>query len=213
MEKNNGNKKIEELSEVHPNMVTMKSKIFKTFVYIIGMMGMMMMQGCEKEIESLLEYGAEAGATVKQVDIDVIVHIHPSSLKYFDYCIIYSDNNGMEYRDTIRDDSTNVDYWMMNFSYKELPVICRCEVVLVPRVSRDSEVSFSFINPKPCFSSRVFFETHPNTEPNGTPDIEEFEILKFDNIRIGSFLSSYGSYFYSTYRIKSEYDGIRCTSY
>lgn len=189
-------------------MVKMKSRIFKTFVCIIGMMGMFLLQGCEKELDSLLEYGAEDDAMVKQVDVKVIVPIHPSSLEFFDYCVFYSDNLGMEYRDTIRNSSPDDYYWMKNYSYKTLPILCACEVYLIPKVPRDSEVSFSYIIPKPCFFSRVLFDYHSISDWNEIPNIEGLEILNFDEIKIGSFLSSYGNTCRSTYMIKNEYDGI-----
>ena len=156
----------------------------------------------------------ENSATVKQVDITVIVPTHTSSLKYFDYCICYSDNTGEEYCDTISNALPDKDiYWRKTFAYKSLPVVCRCEVSLVPRVSRDSIVSFSYIIPKPYIISSVIFNSHSTYDPIESPDIERFEVMEFEETRIGSFLSISGSYFCSTFYVKESYDGISYSFY
>ena len=68
-----------------------KSRIFNPFIYALGIVALLLLQGCDKELESLLGLGAaENSATVRQVDMVVVVPVHPSSLEYFDYCIIYS---------------------------------------------------------------------------------------------------------------------------
>ena len=153
---------------------------------------------------------------VKQVDIKVVIPVHPSSLKYFDYNIIYSDNTGEEYRDTIREgqiqDGADI-YYVKNLVYKKLPLICRCEVTLVPKVSRDSVVSFSYTIPKPSIFSRVIFNSHSYTPETGSNDIEGVEVLNLDEIRIGTFLSTYGSWFCSTCSVKKDYDGVNINFY
>ena len=57
----------------------MKSKIFNPFVYAIGLIALLLLQGCGKELESL--FGFVSSTTVKQVDMAVIVPIHPSLLE------------------------------------------------------------------------------------------------------------------------------------
>ena len=175
------------------------------------MIALLLFQGCDKELESLFGFGS---ATVRQVDMDVIVPIHSSSLKYFDYCITYADNEGTEYRDTVRNASpeNEIFCWRKNFSYKSLPVVCKCETILVPKVSKDSEVSFSYVIPKPYLFSRVIFNSH-SYAPSVSPEIGGLAVMKIDNIRIGTFMSAYGSYFVSTCSVKEEYDGISCSSY
>ena len=193
----------------------MKFKIFKPFVCITGVIAMLLLQGCDKELESLFGFGAvENNATVRQVDIDVNVPIQSSSLKYFDYCITYTDNEGIEYRDTVRNASPDNDVllWRKGFVYKSLPILCKCETILVPKVSKDSEVSFSYVIPKPYIFSRVIFNSHSYTPVLG-PEIEGVETVKIDNMRIGTFLSAYGSFYVSTCSVKEEYDGISCSSY
>ena len=63
----------------------MKFKIFKPFVCITSVIALLLLSGCDKELESLLGLGAvENGTTVKQVDMVLVVPVHPSSLEYFD---------------------------------------------------------------------------------------------------------------------------------
>ena len=189
----------------------MKSKIFNPFVYAIGLIALLLLQGCDKELESL--FGFVSSTTVKQVDMAVIVPIHPSSLEYFDYCISYSDNTGEEYRDTVRNAFPDIDtYWKKNFAYKSLPVVCRCEVSLIPKVSRDAVVSFSYTAPKPYIFSRVIFNSH-SYDSNVRPEIEGLEVVKIENMEVGTFMSAYGSTFISGCSVKEDYDGISCMSY
>lgn len=59
----------------------------------------LLLQGCDKETEPTSGLGlgdVENNTTVKQIDMTVMVPIHPSSLKYFDYCITYTDNTETE---------------------------------------------------------------------------------------------------------------------
>ncbi len=176
------------------------------------MITLLLLQGCGKEVGPV--YGS-AGSTVKQVDITVLVPVHPSSLEYFDYCIFYSDNTGKEYRDTVRNGLSGEDviYWRMTFAYKTLPVVCRCETVLVPKVPSDSVVSFSYVIPKPYIFSHVSFNSHSTSNPGDGQDIVGSEVLKIDDISIGSFMSAYGSFFVSTCRVRDTDDGISCSSY
>ena len=213
----------------------MKTKIFNTFLCITSMIALLLLQGCDEGL--WLGFGAvRNSASVKQVDMAVIVPVHPSSLKYFDYCISYTDNTGIEYRDTIvgNNGGIYVDDWNVpeytnntapskaspdndiyckkNFSYKSLPVVCRCEIRLVPKVPRDSAVSFSYIIPKPYIFSRVIFNAH-SYDSNVRPEIEGLEVMKIENMKIGTFMSAYGSDFVTTCSVKEEYDGISCSSY
>ena len=206
----------------------MKIMKFKAIIWMAGLMACSLLMGCEEDpaiegpiaIDDIngngLGNGTSNGTTnssnVKQVDIKV-VPIHPSSLKYFDYNIIYSDNAGVEYRDTVREgkileDSRTGTYYVKSFAYKSVPVVCRCEVTMMPKVSRDSVVSFSYITPKPFIFSRVIFDSHSYTPETGNANIEEVTVINIDNARIGDFLSTYGSWFYSTCYVKANYDGV-----
>ena len=248
----------------------MKSRKFEPIVYIVGLIALFLLPGCDKENEQDPEIPPTNGdIPVKQVDMKVVIPIHPSSLEYFDYMVSYTDNSGEEYCDTIaeRKGGLTVDDWIFdyvgrytdnsgeeycdtiaerkggitvedwmdqeyealrdksrasqdcdiyyvkNFAYKELPVACRCEVTMVPKVSRDSIVSFSYTIPKPYIFSRVIFDSHSYTPQMGNNEIEGTEILKFDSIRIGTFLSAYGTWFCSTCSVKSDYDGISASFY
>ena len=50
-----------------------------------------------------------------QVDIKVVIPVHPSSLNYFDYVISYTDNMGEENRDTIQESKggITVEGWIV----------------------------------------------------------------------------------------------------
>ena len=134
-----------------------------------------------------------------------------------DYGGIYvEDWNLPEYTNNTAPTKSSLDdyiCWRKNFVYKSLPVVCRCEVTLVPKVSRDSVVSFSYIVPKPFIFSHVIFDSDSTYDPIERSDIEGIEVIKFADIRIGSFMSAYGTYFVSTYRVKEEYGGISSSSY
>lgn len=194
----------------------MKSKIFNPFVCTIGMMALLLLQGCDiigDIIKDQPGFGSPA-KMVKQVDMAVLVPIHPSSLEYFDYFVTYSDNSGVEYCDTVRksDNGIRVFCWMRTFSYDTLPVICRCEVTLCPKVSRDSVVSFSYVVPKPCIFSSVQFSSAARSQDK-LIDIERLDVLRLDSVRIGAFMSAYGSSFSSTCTVKQDYEGISCNFY
>lgn len=60
--------------------------------------------------------------------------------------------------------------------------------------------------------SRVIFNSH-SYDSNVRPEIEGLEIVKFDDIRMGTFMSAYGSTFISGCSVKEDYDGISCMSY
>lgn len=207
--------------------------LHKLISWVISLFVLLPIQGCERKPD----IGVASTAVAKQVDMKVVIPVHPSSLKYFDYVVCYSDNSGEEYRDTIREKKGGITvedwiiqeyevtlarsrasqdcdiYYVKNHAYKALPVVCRCEVTLVPKVSRDSVVSFSYTIPKPYIFSRVIFNSHSYTPQIGNSDIEGVDILKLDSIRIGTFLSAYGSWFCSTCSVKADYDGIACTFY
>ena len=211
----------------------MKSKKFEPIVYIVGLIALFLLPGCDKENEQDPEIPPTNGdMPVKQVDMKVVIPIHPSSLKYFDYMVSYTDNSGEEYCDTIaeRKGGLTVEDWIVqeyeaprdksrasqdcdiyyvkNFSYKALSVACRCEVTMVPKVSRDSIVSFSYTIPKPYIFSRVIYASDSYTQQMGSSEIEGVKILKLDSITIGNFLSVYGNWFCSTCRVKGDYDGV-----
>lgn len=211
----------------------MKSKKFEPIVYIVGLMALFLLPGCDKENEQDPEIPPTNGdIPVKQVDMKVVIPIHPSSLEYFDYMVCYTDNSGEEYCDTIaeRKGGLTVEDWIAQeyeaprdksrasqdcdiyyekkFTYKELPVACKCEVTMVPKVSRDSTVSFSYTIPKPYIFSRVIYASHSYTPQMGNGEIEGVKILKLDSITIGNFLSVYGNWFCSFCSVEGDYDGV-----
>ena len=95
---------------------------------------------CEED-ENL---GLESPA--KQVDMTVLVPIHPSSLEFFDYVIHYYDNRGVECRDTIQNPSGGIEVvdwiaangisnncYVRTFSYDDLFVTCSVNVEMIPK--------------------------------------------------------------------------------
>ncbi len=211
----------------------MKTIKFKAILWVAGLMACSLFQGCqeEPEISDISEIsdnanGNDNGASngngnsnstaVRQVDMTVITPVHPSSLKYFDYNICYTDNNGTEYRDTIQegilpDAQGPYIYHKRTFQYRSLPVICRCEVEMVPKVSADLVVSFSYIVPKPYIYPRILFNSTRPSETE-TNDPEGIKVQRID-MSIGTFLSTYGSRFISTCSVKEDNPGISTTFY
>lgn len=197
----------------------MKKFIYIPFFSIISLIAVLPLQGCDWDWDSEPEtLGSVYNATAKQVDMTVIIPIHPSSLKYLDYVINYTDNMGAEHRDTVQESTSEMSfdedfYYTKRYSYTSLPVVCNCEVTLIPKVSRESRVSFAFINPKPYIFNRVIFNSHSTTPQISEEDMRGVDIIKIDDIELGTFLSAYGSYFHSVCAVKIEYDGIQCTFY
>lgn len=72
----------------------MKNKIL---FLMAGVICTFLFGSCEEDEEYL-----NGNSTAEQVDMTVVVPIHPSSLEYFDYVIHYYDNRGVEYRDTVQ---------------------------------------------------------------------------------------------------------------
>ena len=116
---------------------------------------------------------------MRQIDITVSIPAHSSSLEFFDYVISYTDNNGTEYRDTIRKSSPDNIYMMTTFSYTSLPLTCRCEVSIVPKVPRRTRVS-------------------PEK-----PDIRGLNILEFEDIEI-SLHKTWGAEILKEFEIETE---------
>lgn len=189
----------------------MKSKFFNPFVCIAGFVALLFLQGCDGISDLFKEPASLSSPKVRNIDMTVVIPIHPSSLEYFYYCICYTDNTGEEYCDTVSNSKAslyNEFYWLKTYQYKLMPVVDRCEVTIIPKVSRDSVISFSYIIPKPRIYPNVFYDSGPTFLHNEEYDNESLGIMNFDRVRIGSFMSAYGSYFCSTCRVKEDYDGI-----
>ncbi len=213
----------------------MKSREFEPILYIVGMMALFLLQGCDKENEQEPGILLTNEIPVMQVDMRVVIPVHPSSLKYFDYVVCYTDNTGEEYRDTIQETQggLTVDDWMdheydfansrdsqdtdilytKNYCYKTLPVMCKCEVNLLPKVSRDSVVSFCYTIPKPYIFSGVIFNSHSYTPQLESTDVGGITTIKLDPISIDTFMSAYGTRFCSSCIVRSDYDGISTLFY
>ena len=54
----------------------MKSKKFDPIVYIVGMIALFLLQGCDKENEQEPEIPPVNGRPVKLVDINVVIPVH-----------------------------------------------------------------------------------------------------------------------------------------
>lgn len=191
----------------------MKVRIFKPFAYIIGLMVVLLPQGCSKEDETGPSLGGayRGGVPVKQIDVTAYIPIHPSSLEYFDYSVCFTDNTGEEYRYNIR--NTTEESTLRTFHYTSLPVVCRCEVELIPKVPENFVVSFFYFDPKPYLFPEIHFDSHSEPQQVETPYIEDPEVQRIDDMSIAEFLASYGSLSSSTCALSGAYDGINSLFY
>ncbi len=198
--------------------------------------------GCEKEEEDESsnkseDLTADPVASVKQIDMTVMTPIEPSSLEYFDYVVRYSDNNGLEQMDTVRKEICGivVEDWengglyeitlaqtnkafdnhncfVKTFSYTSLPVSSNVTVELLPKCSKESVVSFSFITPKPYIYSNVYSSESSIPKESINRTLDGVNIIQIDSMSIERFLSVYGNTFTSCCQVKNE-NGIDITFY
>ncbi len=197
---------------------------------------------CEKDDEEDVNnaLSEDSGLTlnsIKQVDMTVVVPIHPSSLKYFDYVVRYFDNQGAVHDDTIQgtlggivvDDwnyvdieitlaatkaaSNNNNCYIRTFSYANLPVSCNVSVEMIPKKDCTSVESFFFYIPKPYIYPNVYYSE--TSVPNESPDhvMEGVESIKIDSMTISSFQSTYGTTFSSCCMVRDCLDGYEIFLY
>ncbi len=154
---------------------------------------------------------------VKQVDMTVVVPIHPSSLEYFDYVIHYYDNQGLECRDTIQgsqggivvEDSNYVDIeddlyntrtaltinncYLRTFSYDNLSVSCTVNVDMLPKMDDAFMEDFIFYIPKPYIFPNVRDSLTPPENIVPHRFLEEVESIRVEPMTVKSFQDAYGT--------------------
>lgn len=154
-------------------------------------------------------------ADIKQVDMSVMVPIHPSSLQYFDYVIRYTDNRGNEQKDTIQSrnggitvDPNEVSHvkaraalpnnhcYVKTYTYDVPPVACSVIVEMIPKKDGDCVASFMFYVPKPYIFTYICYSPDSIIKDNIT--IEGLECIQIDSMTINTFRYVYGSIFSSS---------------
>ena len=140
----------------------MKNKIL---FLMAGVICTFLFGSCEEENN---EENLNGFSTAQQVDMTVLVPIHPSSLEYFDYVIHYYDNRGVECRDTIQNPSGGIEVvdwiaangisnncYVRTFSYDDLFVTCSVNVEMIPKKGLTTMDPFYFYIPKPYITPSV----------------------------------------------------------
>lgn len=153
-----------------------------------------------------------ANPDIRQVDMTVIIPIHPSSLEYFDYAVRYSDNMGQDYDDVVSQ-AGNGDYYQRTFSYRSLPVMCSVTVEMVPKEGCTSVGPCAIYPPKPYIYPNVF--TSHSSTGRGTPDrdMEGVEPIMIDEMPFETFKSTYGTTFSTHGMVKDSPTGYDTTVY
>ena len=193
----------------------------RTFLLMLAAI-FLLLGSCDDEDETKVV--PQAG--VRQVDITVMVPIHPSSMEYFDYVIHYDDNRGEQYKDTIQGDYGGIsvidwtrkrtksgDCYVRTFYYYSVPVSCSVTVEMVPKGGYDTLGPFIFYIPKPyifpnvCGSAASDSDATPNEMPDGV------ERIQIDSMSLSTFQSTYGTIFSSHCRIDEGLDGYETCFY
>lgn len=210
----------------------MKTKIFR--LLLAGVLGFSMLTSCDKEKEDDLA----VPPAPQQVAMTVVVPIHPSSLEYFDYAIHYRDSQGLEYNETIRENTGGIvvedwnyvehevtlggtkaaldysDCFIKTFNYDELSVSNVVTVEMIPKKERSSLASFLFCDPKPY----IFPKVRSSSSASGTREdfgqiIESIENIRIEDMSIRSFQMTYGESFTSHCGVYSSADGYEIYFY
>lgn len=203
----------------------------KLFLSMVTAFCFLLLGSCNDDDE---QYPKSMSISNKQADMTVVVPIHPSSLEYFDYIVRYSDNNGVVQVDTIRKENgafvvedcqdrfssaerrteiDNYNCYVKNYNYTSLPVSNNVilTVELIPKYSKDSVVSFSFITPKPYIFLALYDSATPNQNDTLNQMLEDIESIRIDSMSVSLFLSTYGHIFSSQYGIYASEDGCEIT--
>ena len=182
----------------------------KFFLLIATILGVLPIGSCEDDSDVV------SPSTAKQLDMTVVVPIHPSSLEYFDYIIRYMDNRGIEYNDTIQQSGGEVaeDYsnvrpkqasltdnkcYVRTFSYDNLFVTCSVTVELLPKKGNTEIGDFFFYKPKPYIFPHVSGSTPKdmNTADTFIDVMNGVECIYIDTMTYETFESTYGRVFSS----------------
>lgn len=200
--------------------------------------------GCDKDDEEDYnnalseEPGPTLNQVAKQLDMIVVVPIHPSSLQYFDYVIRYYDNRGVEHNDTIQESSGGIvvgdwnyvdieitlddlgaslkseeNFYVRTYSYDNLFVSCSVTVEMIPKVDFSTEDLFYFYIPKPYISPNI---DNPKSSIVGETVehiLKDVECIKIESMTIDSFQSEYGRTFSSHCGVYNSYVGYEIFFY
>ena len=151
------------------------------------------------------DLGSESPA--KQVDMTVLVPIHPSSLEFFDYVIHYYDNRGEECRDTIQssygtdvadnDNAISNNCYVKTYSYDYLFVTCTVNVEMIPKKGGSTVGPFYFYIPKPYIIPNVHDPKTSVIGETASHIMGGVECIHIDEMDLESFQSTYGRTFSS----------------
>lgn len=190
--------------------------------------------GCDDTNDDDTPRSIITASTVKQIDMQVVIHIHPTTFKYFDYIVRYMDNQGYEYADTIsqgdievkewrnydasaksRATSSPINLYAKTFIYTTLPISCECRVELIPKVADDTEMTFTFINPKPYIFEQIYFSETPNPEAEeyDNRDMEGITEIHISEMPLNTFFDVYGKYFFSYCQVSYNNESINVISH
>ena len=196
----------------------MKNKIL---LLMTGIICTFLFGSCEEDEEDL-----NGISNAEQVDMTVIVPIHPSSLEYFDYVIHYYDNRGVECRDTIQNPSGGIEVvdwiavngisnncYVRTFSYDDLFVTCSVNVEMIPKKGLTTMDPFYFYIPKPYISPSVHDPKTSVIGETASHIMEGVECIHIDAMDIESFQSTYGRTFSSHCGLTDSYVGYEIFFY
>ena len=196
----------------------------KFLLMMTGIICLLMLGSCEEDSQNLLG---------KHVDMTLVVPVHPTSLKYFDFCVKYNDNQGGVYSDTIQgsyggitvDDwdyvdieitlaparrvaSKSTDCLVKTYSYDTMPVTCTAVVEMIPKKEVTTVKDFYFYIPKPYIISSVHNSTkQPELGEAVEHTMGVIESIKIDSMSVSSFQSLYGTTFMSRCGVYEAGDG------
>ena len=198
----------------------MKNKIL---LLMTGIICTFLFGSCEEENN---EENLNGFSTAQQVDMTVIVPIHPSSLEYFDYVIHYYDNRGVECRDTIQNPSGGIEVvdwiaangisnncYVRTFSYDDLFVTCSVNVEMIPKKGLTTMDPFYFYIPKPYISPSVHDPKTSVIGETASHIMEGVECIHIDAMDLESFQSTYGRTFSSHCGLTDNYVGYEIFFY
>lgn len=198
----------------------MKNKIL---FLMAGIICTFLFGSCEEENN---EENLNGFSTAQQVDMTVLVPIHPSSLEYFDYVIHYYDNRGVECRDTIQNPSGGIEVvdwsaangisnncYVRTFSYDDLFVTCSVNVEMIPKKGLTTMDPFYFYIPKPYITPSVHDPKTSVIGETASHIMEGVECIHIDAMDIESFQSTYGRTFSSHCGLTDSYVGYEIFFY
>lgn len=149
--------------------------------------------------------------SVKQIDMTVVVPIHPSSLAYFDYAIQYQDNQGAKYNDTVREARapkavSASDCYIKTYGYDKAPVVCTVTVKMLPKSDDGIVGPCYFYTPKPLIFSHILYSSPSDVDETQEANMEDIDRIWIDAMPLSLFQSTYGQIFTSHCTVKNGID-------